>query len=85
MTRYRRRFGAAAASENTNTLVINFIRATRIMYRDKRVIALVPAYNEAAKIGCVVARTDGTPLDAVLVIDDGSTDETAEVARNQVK
>ena len=50
------------------------------MYKGKRVIVLVPAYNEAAKIGAVVDRTDRTVVDTLLVIDDGSTDATAAVA-----
>ncbi|MGP3695709.1 glycosyltransferase family 2 protein [Rhodobacter sp. NSM] len=47
-----------------------------------RVGCLIPAYNEAARIGRVLAVAAGHPLiDRVLVVDDGSTDGTAEVAR----
>ncbi|MFQ5412893.1 MAG: glycosyltransferase, partial [Phycisphaerae bacterium] len=53
------------------------------MYRGKRIIALVPAYNEEAKIGRVVERTDPDLVDTLLVIDDGSTDRTADVAREK--
>ena len=42
-------------------------------------IALIPAYNEARFIGSVVLQTLSY-VDEVVVIDDGSTDETAEVA-----
>ena len=46
-----------------------------------RLLALIPAYNEAARVGDVVART--RPLvDEVVVIDDGSRDGTAAVAGN---
>lgn len=46
--------------------------------RDGRVLALVPAHNEAARIGVVVeAASRHMP---VLVVDDGSTDDTAVVA-----
>ena len=44
------------------------------------VLALIPAYQEADRIGTVVAGT--VPQLAVLVVDDGSTDTTAEVARS---
>ena len=46
-----------------------------------RIVALVPAYNEAARIGATVAaiRTVAGIAD-VIVIDDGSDDETAHLA-----
>lgn len=53
------------------------------MYKDRRIIALVPAFNEAAKIGQVIARTDRNVVDKLLVIDNGSTDDTAMIARQQ--
>jgi dolichol-phosphate mannosyltransferase len=51
------------------------------MYKDRRITAIVPAYNEELKIGQVVARTPRDLVDRLLVVDDGSTDTTAEVAR----
>ena len=42
---------------------------------------MAPAYNEEAKIGEVVRRTPRDVADEVLVVDDGSTDRTAAVAR----
>lgn len=51
------------------------------MYKGLRVIAIAPAYNEEAKIGHVVARMPRNVVDSVLIIDDGSTDSTAAVAR----
>jgi dolichol-phosphate mannosyltransferase len=53
------------------------------MYKNHRVIAVIPAHDEAAKIGCVLARIDHDVVDTVLVVDDGSTDATAEIARRR--
>jgi glycosyltransferase involved in cell wall biosynthesis len=44
-----------------------------------RVIALIPAYNEAARVGDVVAEAR-RHVDEVVVIDDGSNDGTAAAA-----
>ncbi len=53
------------------------------MYKGRKIIALVPACNEEAKIGRVVERTPCDIVDTLLVIDDGSTDATAQVARDR--
>jgi glycosyltransferase involved in cell wall biosynthesis len=45
----------------------------------RRVIALIPAYNEAARVGEVVTRASGQ-VDEIVVVDDGSTDGTAAAA-----
>ncbi len=52
-----------------------------LMYEGKRIVALVPAHNEQTKVARVVERTDHTLIDSLIVIDDGSTDATAAVAR----
>jgi dolichol-phosphate mannosyltransferase len=52
------------------------------MYKGRRIIALIPAHDEEAKIRRVVQRTDRQIVDTVLVIDDGSKDATAAVARS---
>jgi len=47
-----------------------------------RRVAIVPAFNEEASIGAVVGElADYDPGLRVVVVDDGSTDRTAEVAR----
>lgn len=48
------------------------------MYSGKKIIVVIPAYNEEKKIKKVI---DGTPkdiVDEVLIVDDGSTDGTLE-------
>jgi dolichol-phosphate mannosyltransferase len=51
------------------------------MYRGLKVIAIAPVLNEERKIGEVVRRTPRDLVDEVLVIDDGCTDRSPEVAR----
>jgi dolichol-phosphate mannosyltransferase len=52
------------------------------MYRGLKVIAIAPVLDEEAKISEVVRRTPRDVVDDLLVVDDGSTDRSAEVARN---
>jgi dolichol-phosphate mannosyltransferase len=51
------------------------------MYCGLSVIAIVPVFNEEAKIESVVRRMPRQVVDEVLVVDDGSTDRSAELAR----
>ena len=46
-----------------------------------RALAIVPAFNEARNVGGVVEALLGTASCDVCVVDDGSVDGTAEVAR----
>ena len=43
------------------------------------IIALIPAYNEELTIGSIVLKTKSY-VDKVIVVDDGSTDRTSEIA-----
>jgi glycosyltransferase involved in cell wall biosynthesis len=47
-----------------------------------RTIAVIPAYQEATRIAAVV-RALAARVDGVVVVDDGSRDDTAEVARRE--
>ena len=52
------------------------------MYKNKKVILIVPVFNEEKRIGLVVERAKETMFDEVCVVDDGSTDQSAEIAQN---
>jgi hypothetical protein len=57
------------------------ILACLMAARHASFLAVVPAYNEAATLGTVLDRLDReVPNFDVLVVDDGSTDETARIA-----
>jgi glucosyl-3-phosphoglycerate synthase len=62
------------------------VAGLRAMKRDRTVSVCLPARNEAATVGDIIRRirtelVDGTGLvDEILVLDDGSTDATVDVA-----
>lgn len=51
------------------------------MFDGKRIICIAPCYNELHKIDKVVSRMDRSTVDEILVVDDGSTDNSPETAR----
>lgn len=51
------------------------------MYKNRRILLLTAAYNEEKKIGEVIRRVPTDLVDGIVVVDDGSTDRSAEVAR----
>jgi len=55
--------------------------AAAIRYRGLRVCAIAPVLDEETKIGEVVRRVPRSIVSDVLVVDDGSSDASAEVAR----
>jgi dolichol-phosphate mannosyltransferase len=50
------------------------------MYRGLSVIAIAPVYNEEGKVGDVVRRIPRPLVDETLIVDDGSTDRSREIA-----
>ena len=50
------------------------------MYKNHRIAAVMPCLNEAGKIGRGVSKVPRDIVDELIVVDDGSTDETAREA-----
>ena len=56
------------------------VSAHSVRNKNKNLSAVIPAYNEALSIGSLVLQTKKY-VDKVIVIDDGSKDKTADIAR----
>jgi esterase/lipase len=74
------------STENKKTykLITQFVRENKLfdISKKERVAAIVPAYNEAERIGGVLKVLTSTKcLDEIIVVDDGSTDQTEKVIR----
>jgi dolichol-phosphate mannosyltransferase len=52
------------------------------MYKNKKIILIVPVFNEEDKIGEVVKKAKGTVIDEICVVDDGSNDKSPKNAKN---
>lgn len=50
------------------------------MFHGKKIAAVLPAFNEEKQIGQVISAIPGF-VDHIIVVDDGSTDRTAHIAR----
>ncbi|KPU63073.1 dolichol-phosphate mannose synthase [Thermococcus sp. EP1] len=51
------------------------------MLKEKTISLIIPAYNEAKRIGSVLSKIPDF-IDEIIVVDDGSKDNTSEVAKN---
>jgi len=51
------------------------------MHRGRRISLVIPCYNEELGVSAVIARVPAA-VDEVVVVDNGCTDRTAEVARS---
>ena len=61
--------------------ICNFFMANSEKDKQERIAAIVPAYNEGPRIASVLkALVDLPLLDQIIVVDDGSTDDTFQVA-----
>jgi dolichol-phosphate mannosyltransferase len=52
------------------------------VFKGQRIIAIAPVFNEEKKIGEVVRRVPRDVVDEILVVDDGSTDSSVQVAES---
>ncbi len=65
---------------STSTVVESDITILQVFKGNVKVMVAIPAYNEEVAIGSIVLRSRKY-ADKVVVVDDGSVDKTAEIAR----
>ena len=53
-----------------------------LMQTEKKIYILIPAYNEANKIGTVITDLKNAGYTNILIVNDGSKDNTEEIAKN---
>ena len=53
------------------------------MYQNKKIILIVPVFNEEKAIAKVVKEAKETAVDEICVVDDGSTDNGSEIAEKE--
>jgi glycosyltransferase involved in cell wall biosynthesis len=68
-------------SHQSEELAVRFIRVSDNELTQRNIIAVIPGYNAEREIGTVVLTTR-QHVERVIVVDDGSSDRTAEVARS---
>ena len=76
-------YGASAdqvSTQNPANLADSLIRVDSGDFQNKDLVAVIPAYNEQAAIGSAVIQAHRY-ADRVIVVDDCSTDKTAEIAK----
>jgi glycosyltransferase involved in cell wall biosynthesis len=61
-------------------LAVGSVAASRPWRNISRILLVLPALNEAGKIGRTIAKVPAGVVDEVLLVDDGSTDGTGEEA-----
>jgi glycosyltransferase involved in cell wall biosynthesis len=71
---------SSAESRTVSTCKLHLIQIEDVEPVNKGIYAVLPAFNEELVIGSVVLRTKQY-VDQVIVVDDGSSDRTAEVAK----
>lgn len=69
-----------------NSQIINFIENKNVFFTEnkplKKIAAIIPAYNEADRIGAVLEAITAVPnITEIIVVDDGSTDATEHIVR----